>query len=119
DSRVNGRNQFDDILEFDSVAFPASVLLSGIGALEARGVVDVVRERMHHAGLADPGVAVDTQKAQLLLYVGRAVRTFQHCKAALPTAVGDARIAGPVVNQRFDMPAGEIVEIELISETTQ
>ena len=71
------------------------------------------------AGLADPDVAVDTQKAQLLLYVRRAVRTIQHCYTALPTPVGDARIAGPVVNQRFDMPAGEIVEIKLISKTTQ
>ena len=74
---------------------------------------------MHHAGLADPGVAVDAEKAQLLLYVRRAVRTFQHRYTALPTPVGDARIAGPVVNQHLDMPAGEVVEIELISETTQ
>ena len=50
---------------------------------------------------------------------GRAVRTFQHRYTALPTPVGDARIAGPVVNQHLDVPAGEVVGIDLISETTQ
>ena len=74
---------------------------------------------MHHARLPDPGVAVDAQKAQLLLYVRRAVWTFQHRYTALPTPVGDARIAGPVVNQHLDMPPGEVVRIDLIPETTQ
>ena len=119
DTRISGRNRFDDSLEFDCVAFPASVFLGGIGAFEASGVLDVVRERMHHARLPDPGVGVDAEKAQLLLYVRRAVRTFQHRYTALPTPVGDTRIAGPVVNQHLDMPPGEVVGIDLIPKTTQ
>ena len=70
DACVNGRDLFDDALELDGVAFPASVLRGAIGALEAGRVIDVVRERTYHARLPDPGSGIHPQEAQLLLNVG-------------------------------------------------
>ena len=38
---------------------------------------------------------------------------------ALPTPVGDACIAGPVIDEHLDVPPGESAGIDLIPETTQ
>jgi hypothetical protein len=44
---------------------------------------------------------------------------FQHCYTALPTPLGDACVAGPVVNEHLNVPTSEAARIDLIPKTTQ